>query len=69
MNRIHPHLQEVNLIAKLADLKDNHYQQSLLLTALIEVLTDKGILTTQELSGKMQELDNLLTPDPMSPIS
>jgi hypothetical protein len=69
MNRIHSHLQEVNFIAMLADLKENHYQQSLKLNAFIEVLIDKGILTAPELRDKMIELDNLLTPDPRSPIS
>lgn len=69
MNRVHSPLQEVNFIAKLADLKENHYEQTLMLTALIDVLTAKGLLTGQELRDKMRELDGLLIPDPMSPIS
>ncbi|MBP1994639.1 hypothetical protein [Paenibacillus eucommiae] len=59
MNRIHPHLDEINMIGKLADLKDSHYHQSLLLSALIELLTHKGIITLEELTDKAQELNHM----------
>jgi hypothetical protein len=51
------HFNEVNLIGKLADLKESHYLQSLLLSALIDTLIDKGILTAAELTDKAKELD------------
>ena len=69
MNRIHPHLNEVNLIGKLADLKESHYTNSLLLTSLIDLLIDKGLISTQELQTRAAELDKTLTPGPAYPIS
>jgi hypothetical protein len=68
MNRIPSHIEEVNLIGKLADLKESHYLQSLLLSSLIEVLIDKGIITAQELTNKAQELDHASIPDSENPI-
>lgn len=69
MNRIHSHMQEVNMIAKLADLKDEHYRNSLLITALMELLIEKGVLKRQEIESKMVELDSLMTPDSAYPMS
>jgi hypothetical protein len=69
MNRIPSHLEEVNLIGKLADLKDRHYTQSVLLTALIELLIDKDVFTAQELKQKTKALDTALSPNPGHPIS
>ncbi|MBV6715934.1 nitrile hydratase subunit alpha [Paenibacillus chitinolyticus] len=68
-NRIRTHLDEVQLIGKLADLKEDHYRNSLILTALIDVLIDKGVLTTQELQNRMDKLDNSFSPHPVPPIS
>ncbi|MBP1153290.1 MULTISPECIES: hypothetical protein [unclassified Paenibacillus] len=56
-NRIHSHLEEIALIGKLADLKEDHYQHSLLLSAVIELLMEKGMLTAEELSVKTQALE------------
>jgi hypothetical protein len=69
MNRIHPHFDEINMIGKLADLKESHYNQTLVLSSLIQVLIDKGIITAQELQQKSKELDAALTPSPIHPIS
>lgn len=69
MNRIHSHLEEINLIGKLADLKESHYSNSVLLSALIELLIDKGFITAAELEQKTRDIDVLLTPDPSHPIS
>lgn len=69
MNRIPSHLTEINMIGQLADLKDSHYHQSLVLSSLIQVLIDKGLITTQELQLKSKELDAALTPNPIHPIS
>jgi hypothetical protein len=60
---------EVNLIAKLADLKESHYLQSLLISALIDTLMDKGLITAEELALKAQQLDQAATPHPLYPIS
>lgn len=56
-NRISAHLDAVNLIGKLADLKESHYQQGLLLNAVIELLIDKGLVTAQELAVRAEALD------------
>ncbi|TXK77720.1 hypothetical protein [Paenibacillus sp. N3.4] len=69
MNRIPSHFDEINMIGKLADLKDSHYHQSLVLSSLIQVLIDKGLITAQELQLKSKELDAALTPSPIHPIS
>lgn len=52
-----PHLQEVDMIGKLADLKLDHYQNSLVLSAVIELLVEKGIFTQDELEAKAKQLD------------
>ncbi|MNG16305.1 hypothetical protein D3C84_1002030 [compost metagenome] len=57
------------MIGKLADLKESHYHQSLVLSSLIQVLIDKGLITAQEIQLKSQELDAALTPNPIHPIS
>ncbi|MGG1550939.1 MULTISPECIES: hypothetical protein [Paenibacillus] len=64
MNRIYSHLDEINIIGKLADLKDSHYNQSLVLSSLIQVLIEKGVITAQDLQLKSKELDAALTPNP-----
>ncbi|KRE97774.1 hypothetical protein ASG89_29675 [Paenibacillus sp. Soil766] len=69
MNRIPSHFDEINMIGKLADLKESHYHQSLVLSSLIQVLIDKGLITAQEIHLKSQELDSALTPNPIHPIS
>lgn len=69
MNRIPTHFEEINMIGKLADLKESHYHQSLVLSSLIQVLIDKGLITAQEIQLKSQELDAALTPNPIHPIS
>ncbi|TMV48001.1 nitrile hydratase subunit beta [Paenibacillus mesophilus] len=69
MNRIHSHMQEVNWIAKLADLKEDHYRNTLLVTTLMDLLIEKGILTRGEIETRMTELDRIMTPDPTYPIS
>lgn len=58
LNRMHSHFDAVNLIGKLADLKEMHYRQTLLLSAVTELLIDKGVFTAQELEARMSLLDN-----------
>lgn len=63
MNRITSHLQEVDMIGKLADLKEANYKNTLILTALIELLIDKDILTRKEILAKASTLESDLLTD------
>ncbi|WP_054796118.1 hypothetical protein [Paenibacillus sp. tmac-D7] len=56
-NRIHSHLDEIAWIGKLADLQDHQYRSTLLLSALMELLQEKGLLTLQELTDKAHALE------------
>lgn len=60
--RMQPTLNEINVIGKLADLKHDHYQHTLVLSAIIELLVEKQILTPEELHHKVNELDREATP-------
>lgn len=50
----------LNLVAKLADLKEDHYRILLTLSAMTELLIDKGLLTREELELKTAALDTEL---------
>ncbi|MCR8634847.1 hypothetical protein [Paenibacillus radicis (ex Xue et al. 2023)] len=63
-NRISNHLEQVDLIAKLADLKNAHYQNSLLVSALIELLVEKEIITAQDIASMSAQLDASFSPTP-----
>lgn len=52
--------QEVNVLAKLADLQETDYQNTILLHGLIEILIQKGVLTREELFGKARQIDTQL---------
>lgn len=54
-------MNEVQLIAKLADLQETDYHNTLVLHALIEILVAKGMLTHDELISKAKELDSQLS--------
>lgn len=69
MNPFPSSLDEVNLVGKLADLKESHYLQSLLISALIDTLMDKGIITAEELALRAHLLDQAATTHPLNPIS
>lgn len=69
MNRIRTHMEDVNMIGKLADLKEEHYRNTLLVTALMDLLIEKGLLTRDEIEAKMLALDRIMIPDPTYPIS
>lgn len=69
MNRISASMQELNLIGKLADLKEEHYRNTLLVTALMDLLIEKGLLDRSELETRMNEIDRIMTPDPIYPTS
>ncbi|WP_424767759.1 hypothetical protein [Paenibacillus sp. sgz302251] len=49
--------EHVQLAAKLADLKEDHYRTVLTLSAMLELFIDKGIITREELSAKADALD------------
>ncbi len=55
--RLSSHLDEIAWIAKLADLKEDHYRNSLLVGAILELLLEKGLLTAQELADKIHALE------------
>ncbi|MEK3884288.1 hypothetical protein [Paenibacillus sp. PL2-23] len=55
-----PVWEHVQLAAKLADLKDDHYRTVLTLSAMLELFVDKGIITREELAAKAEALDEQL---------
>lgn len=57
MNRIHNHVEQVNLIGQVAELKELVYQQSLLLSALTDLLLEHKVITQQELAKTAGQLD------------
>ncbi|MNW55855.1 hypothetical protein D3C74_335430 [compost metagenome] len=52
------------MAAKLADLKEEHYRNTLALSTIIELLIDKGILTREEVERKAAELDSFMAHPP-----
>ncbi|MDH6351532.1 MULTISPECIES: hypothetical protein [Brevibacillus] len=54
-------MKEVQIIAKLADLQETDYHNTLVLHALIDILVAKGLLTHDELTEKVNELDSQLS--------
>lgn len=50
-------MDEVHMIGKLADLKEEHYKHSLLISAITELLIEKGIVSTFELQDRAARLD------------
>lgn len=61
MNHSHSPWNEVGMIAKLADMKEMQYQQALLLSSVIDLLIEKGMLTQDELAETAKYLDKELT--------
>lgn len=53
-------LREVNLAAKLADLQELHYQNTLVLHSIVELLMEKGLFTNDDLIKKAQAMDTEL---------
>ncbi|MDQ0193668.1 hypothetical protein [Paenibacillus wynnii] len=54
----------VQFIGKLGDLKDEHYHIMLTVSALVELLIEKEMISRQELERKAAELDELMTRSP-----
>jgi len=61
-------MEEVHMASKLADLKEEHYRNTLALSTMIELLVDKGILTREEVERKAAELDSFMA-DPPYPMA
>lgn len=59
----------LDLASRLSALKEDHYRQLLALSALIEVLVDKGIVTPDEIRAKAALLDADPTAGPGPAIS
>lgn len=49
--------EQVQLTAKLADLKEDHYRTVLTLSAMLELFIEKGLLTKEEVNAKAEALD------------
>lgn len=48
---------QVQIIGKIADLQDAHYKNTLALSALIEILVEKGVLTPEDFHRKAALLE------------
>jgi len=48
---------DVNVLSQIADLKETEYTNILVLSSLIELLIEKGLITEQELSSKILQAD------------
>lgn len=59
MNRFNTAIDEIDLVSKLADMKELQYQNMLLLHALIETLVDQKLLCKKELTSKVRWLDDI----------
>ncbi|MBO8172139.1 MAG: hypothetical protein H0Z33_09615 [Bacillaceae bacterium] len=53
-------MDQLNLVASLSDVKHDLYQNTLLLTTLIDVLAEKNIIEQQQLVDKMARLESQL---------
>lgn len=49
--------ETINLFATIGDMKDVAYKNTLGLTALIDLLIEKGVITKEELADRAQRLD------------
>jgi hypothetical protein len=64
MNRISNHLEQIDLIGKLADLKNANYHNALLVSTIIELLVEKGIITASDIATMSARLDAAYAPIP-----
>lgn len=64
MERTNISMDIVHMMAKLGDMKDEHYRNTLAISTIIELLVDKGILTREELAAKADELDQFMACSP-----
>lgn len=52
-------MNKLDIVAQIADMKDNDYRNTLAIATLIELLIEKNIITRQEFSRKSFYLDNI----------
>jgi hypothetical protein len=62
-------MMDVQVVAKLADLTEQQYESGLLLSALLQLLTEKQVIRMEELQAMAVRLDAEFTPHPTLPIS
>lgn len=69
------HLNSLYVFSQIADLKENDYKTTLAITALIELLIQKKLITPQELSTYATALENeaeirlqSITPNEIHPV-
>ncbi len=60
MERISPTWAEIDLIGKIADLKNDQYRLTLAVSTLMELLVEKGVITKDDISSKASELDTFI---------
>jgi hypothetical protein len=51
-------MRDIDIIGQLADLKEIDYRNTLAISALIELLIEKGFFTRQEFARKAADLEN-----------
>lgn len=52
-------MSEVDILYQISNLKEIDYKNTLVLTSLVELLIDKGIITRKELLNKTRDLDSI----------
>lgn len=52
-------MSDVDILYQIANLKETDYKNVLVLTSLVELLIEKGIITRCELISKTKEMDNV----------
>ncbi|WP_040951030.1 hypothetical protein [Gorillibacterium massiliense] len=55
-------MDEVNLVASIADLKEFQYQNALMISAIVELLLAKGIISAEEIAERVRRLEEEDTP-------
>ncbi len=52
-------MSDVDILYQISNLKETDYKNILVLTSLVELLIEKGIITRGELVNKTKEMDNV----------
>ncbi|WP_198543862.1 hypothetical protein [Petroclostridium xylanilyticum] len=50
-------LNSIEIYGHIADLKENDYKNTLAIVSIIELLIEKGVISKEDLSKKVRELD------------
>ncbi|MTI48747.1 hypothetical protein [Sporosalibacterium faouarense] len=56
-------MNELEILAKLGDMKEVDYRNTLALASIIEVLVDKGVINRRDIATKAKELDSMSIED------